>query len=147
MWSCLRAPTLVVLVQLPLGSYTYLLFRSDVVKFVWKTSVGEAGSIILLIFLQPSSEGKGWWGGPENLMWGQLKSHIFVLWGQLKLHLSTLISLSCVRLDCFFTGTFSCCHFFHFISFNFIFRPLSWRTKQTSCLSGAYSRLSNFLLT
>ena len=36
-----------VRVQLPLGLNTYLLFKSDVVNFVWKTNEWDTGSIIL----------------------------------------------------------------------------------------------------
>ena len=41
LWSWLRTPTLVVRVQLPLGWHTYLLFKSDVKNFVWKTDEGR----------------------------------------------------------------------------------------------------------
>ena len=37
----LCGPTLVVRVQLPLGWHTYLLFKSDVKNFVWKTDEGR----------------------------------------------------------------------------------------------------------
>ena len=51
----LRTLTLAVRVQLPLGWNTYLLFNTDIVNFVWKTDEGggggEAGSIVLLIFV------------------------------------------------------------------------------------------------
>ena len=47
----LRTPRLVVRVQLPLGWNTYLLFNTDIVNFAWKTSRGEAESIVLLIFV------------------------------------------------------------------------------------------------
>ena len=71
---------------------------------------GGAGSIILLIFLQPSSVGEGWWGSAESLVWGQLKLHLF-------------------HVDQFIPGKvllFLYCHVFllprfpfHFISFRF----------------------------
>ena len=45
----MRTTKLTVRVQLPVGWNTYLLFNSDIVKFVWKTDYGEAESIVLLI--------------------------------------------------------------------------------------------------
>ena len=47
-------------------------------NFVWKTDQAEARNIISLIFFRPSSVGNVWWGVVESLMWGQLKSHLFV---------------------------------------------------------------------
>ena len=47
----LRASTLAVRVQLPLGWNTYLVFNSDIVNFVWKTNEGETEIIVLLIFV------------------------------------------------------------------------------------------------
>ena len=41
LWSWLRTPTLMVRVQLLLGWHTYLLFKSDVKNFVWKTDEGR----------------------------------------------------------------------------------------------------------
>ena len=45
----LRTLTLAVLVQLPLGWNTVVLFNTDIVNFVWKTD--EAESNVLLIFV------------------------------------------------------------------------------------------------
>ena len=83
LWFWLGIPTLVVWVQLTLGWNTYLLFKFDVVNFVWKTDEGKAGSIILLIFL--SFEGalivNGWrlvgWGRKSHLGPAQVASFCF----------------------------------------------------------------------
>ena len=50
-WDPVRTQTLAVRVQLLLGWNTYLLFKTDIVNFVWKSNEGEAESIALLIFV------------------------------------------------------------------------------------------------
>ena len=47
----MRAPTLAVRVQLPLGCNMYLLFNTDIVNFAAKTDEREVESIALLIFV------------------------------------------------------------------------------------------------
>ena len=66
-----------VRVQLPLGWDTYLLFNSDIVNFVWKTDDGETEYIVLLIFVLWWCFNRRW-GWAESIIWGQLKSHLFL---------------------------------------------------------------------
>ena len=59
----MRTATLAVRVQLPLGWNTYLLFNTDIVKFVAKTDEEEAESTDLLIFILWWCLNRRWMGG------------------------------------------------------------------------------------
>ena len=103
LWFWLGTPTLVVWVQLTLGWNTYLLFKFDVVNFVWKTDEGEAGSIILLIFL--SFEGAlivdGWrlvgWDRKSHLGPAQVASFCFCSFFFLRISSAESRSVGCER--------------------------------------------------
>ena len=56
-----------------------MFFNSHIVNFVWETDKGEAGNIILLIFVLWGGFNCRWvWVKAESLIWSQLKSHLSV---------------------------------------------------------------------
>ena len=65
-------------VQFLLGWNTCLFFNSHIVNFVWESDEGEAGNILLIFVLWRCFN--CWWVRVEAecLIWGQLKSHLYV---------------------------------------------------------------------